>query len=306
MCFRSSNFGISWPQDLGGRFGPRDRSHHQNPKLFPPPRDIKQLQRFLGLVNFYRRFLPNCAQVLHPLTDLLKGGLQTLRWTATAQESFQKVKRLLAAAVLLRHPSPTAELSLATDPSDTHIGGVMQQKSGNHWRPLGFFSRKLTGTESRDSTFDCELLAAHAAIKHIRHFCEGCQFQLWTYHKPLVSALTRVSVPMSPRQHCQLVFISEFNIQMLYLPSLKNVVADFLSRPPPPQPTGNVTTAAVADPVGFEAMASDQNSCAEMQRLLGGTSLKVAFRGEPCGDPFCLPPCVLAYTRSVHLYIPPI
>jgi hypothetical protein len=49
----------------------------------------------------------------------------------------------------------------------------MQQKSGDHWRPLGFFSRKLTDTESRYSTFDRGLLAAHAAIKHFRHFCEG-------------------------------------------------------------------------------------------------------------------------------------
>jgi hypothetical protein len=56
-----------------------------------PPQDIKQLHRFLGMVNFYRRFLPNCAQVLHPLTDLLKGGPRTLQLTATAQESFQKV-----------------------------------------------------------------------------------------------------------------------------------------------------------------------------------------------------------------------
>jgi hypothetical protein len=92
------------------------------------------------MVNFYRRFLPNCAEVLHPLTDLLKGGPRTRQWTAPAQESFQKVKRLLAAEVPLQYPSPTAELSLATDAYDTHIGGIMQQKSGNHWRPLGFFS----------------------------------------------------------------------------------------------------------------------------------------------------------------------
>ncbi len=65
---------------------------------------------------------------------------------------------------------------------------------------------------------------------------------------------------------------------MLYLPGLKNVVADFLSRPSPPEPTRNVTAAAAADPVDFEAMAAVQNSCTEMQRLLGGTSLKLAFR----------------------------
>jgi hypothetical protein len=65
----------------------------------------------------------------------------------------------------------------------------MHQKSGDHWWPLGFFSRKLTDMESRYSTFDCELMAAQAAIKHLRHFWEGRAFQLWTDHKPLVTAL---------------------------------------------------------------------------------------------------------------------
>jgi hypothetical protein len=83
-----------------------------------------------------------------------------LQWTATAQEAFQQAKHLLAAAVQLLHPAPNAELSLATDASNTHIGGVMQQKSGDHWLPLGFFPRKLTDTESHYSTFDRELLAA--------------------------------------------------------------------------------------------------------------------------------------------------
>jgi hypothetical protein len=83
----------------------------------------------------------------------------------------------------------------------------MQQKSGDHWRPLGFFSRKLTDTESCYSTFDCELLAAHAPIKHFRNFCEGRAFQLWTDHKPLATAISHVSAPISPRQQRHLAFI---------------------------------------------------------------------------------------------------
>jgi hypothetical protein len=125
--------------------------------------DIKQLQHFLGMVNFYRRFLPNCAQVLKPLTE---GGSQDFAIECHRSGGFQQAKSLLAAAVLLQHPAPNAELSLATDASDTNIGGVMQQKSGDHWRPLGFFSCKLTDPESRYPTFDRELLALQAAIKH--------------------------------------------------------------------------------------------------------------------------------------------
>jgi hypothetical protein len=107
--------------------------HTAEIKNCPPPQDIKQLQRFLSMVNFYRHFLPKCAQILKPLTDLLKGGAKTLKKTVSAQEAFQNAKRLQAAAVPLQHPAPSAELSLATDASDTHIGGVMQKKSGDHW-----------------------------------------------------------------------------------------------------------------------------------------------------------------------------
>ncbi len=115
--------------------------------------------------------------MLRPLTNLLKGGAKTLRWTAVAQEAFQSAKHLLATVLPLQHPSPQAELYLATDASDTHIGSVMQQKSGDHWRPLGFFSWKLTYRESHYFTFDHELFGAHAAIRHF--FAVSVKFLLF-------------------------------------------------------------------------------------------------------------------------------
>jgi hypothetical protein len=130
---------------------------------------------------------------------------------------------------------------------------------------------------SRYSTFDRKLLAAHAAIKHFCHFCKGRAFQLWTDHKPLVTAISCVSAPISPKKQRHLAFISEFNVQLLYLLGLKNVVADFLSRPNQTA-TGSVAATSAADPVDFEEMAAEQNRCPETQRLLGGTSLKLAFR----------------------------
>jgi fido (protein-threonine AMPylation protein) len=67
----------------------------------------KQLQRFLGMVNFYHSFLPNYAEVQKTLPDLLREGAKILQWTTTTQEAFQQAKRLLAAAVPLQHPGPT-------------------------------------------------------------------------------------------------------------------------------------------------------------------------------------------------------
>jgi hypothetical protein len=92
-----------------------------------------------------------------------------------------------------------------------------------------------------------------------------------------------------------LAFISEFNVQLLYLPGLKNVVADFLSRPNQTT-TGSVAATLAADPVDFKEMAAEQNSCPETQCLLSGTSLKLAFRqtgaqhlaGDVSTGNFCL------------------
>jgi hypothetical protein len=83
--------------------------------------------------------------------------------------------------------------------------------------------------------------------------------------------------PFCPDNNAIWCFISEFNVQLLYLPGLKTVVADFLSRPNQPA-TGSVAATLAADPVNFEEMAAKQNRCPETQRLLGGTSLKLAFR----------------------------
>jgi hypothetical protein len=92
-------------------------------KDFPPPTDVRQLQQFLGLVNFYRRFLPAIARTLKPLTDLLRGSPKTLSWPPEAAAAFTQAKAALIAAVPLSHPAPRATLSLAVDASDSHVGG---------------------------------------------------------------------------------------------------------------------------------------------------------------------------------------
>jgi len=128
---------------------------------FPQPTNIKELQRFLGLLNFYRRFLPAAAAILRPLTDVLAGQPKHLTWTASMLQSFTAAKQLLSNATLLAHPHPTAAISIATDASDAHIGGVLQQWRHGGWQPLSFYSAKLTPTQQNYSTFDRELQAAY-------------------------------------------------------------------------------------------------------------------------------------------------
>jgi hypothetical protein len=141
---------------------------------------------------------------------------------------------------------------------------------------LGFFSRKLNVAETKYSTFDWELLAAAQTIRHFRHILEGRDFQLWTDHRPLVTAISRISEPWSTRQQRHLAAIAEFTSDLRYLPGPQNVVANALSCPP--EPTGAVAAdhaAAAAttmenNPIDFQEMATEQKNCVETQKLISG------------------------------------
>ena len=137
-------------------------------------------------MNFYRRFVKNAAKVLAPLTDGLKGPASGFLWTPAMQSSFASAKALLVQVVRLSHPIDGAALSVVTDASATHVGAALQQWSslgaGRAWKPLAFFSKKLSDTETRYSTFDRELLGAYLAVRHFRFALEGRQFCLLTNH----------------------------------------------------------------------------------------------------------------------------
>jgi hypothetical protein len=150
---------------------------------FPQPQDKKQLQSFLGLVNFYRRFIPAAAQILLPLTDALRGEA-AWTWTPAMNHSFGLIKQTLSSVATLTHPDPAADLCLAVDASNTHVGAVLQQLSGSTWRPLAFFSKKLDSTQLKYSAFDRELLAAFLSVRHFRYLLDGRRFHILTDHKP--------------------------------------------------------------------------------------------------------------------------
>ena len=150
----------------------------------PLPSTPKELQRFLGMIKFYFRFLLVAANILRPLTEALKGNPKVLSWTAEMQAATDNIKAALVAPVPLSHSLPAAQVSLATDASDSRISGVLQQREAGAWWPLGFYSRKLSETECGYSAFDRELLAAFSSIRHFRIMLEGRHFQLWTDHKP--------------------------------------------------------------------------------------------------------------------------
>ena len=231
------------------------------------PRSVKALQRFLGMVNFYRRFLPKAAAVMRPLTDALAGAPKQLVWTQEMTSSFQLTKKLLAQATLLSHPSPEAELRVNTDASSRAIAGAVHQVVGGHLRPLGFFSRRTSSAESRYSAYDLELLAIYSTIIKFRHLLEGRKFRIYTDQKPLTSAFFKARDPVSNRQRQQLALISEFATDVAHIPGLENVVADTLSRQYDDEDTSAVVhskTHSLAD-VDLARLEKDQQPIDEEQ-----------------------------------------
>ena len=236
----------------------------------PPPTNTRELQGFLGTVNFYRRFVPRAAGILRPLTDALRGNpaqSAAVEWTEERQQAFQAAKEALSRATTLAHPRQRAELALMVDASAEHVGAALQQRTSERhpWEPLGFFSQKLSPTECRYSAFDRELFACVAGIKHFRFMLEGRRFTLYTDHKPLTYAVTRVADPWTARQSRHLSFVAEFTSDIRHIPGTDNVVADTLSRPPAAaSPEGGPRACAVAATdqlLDFAAIAAAQRSC---------------------------------------------
>lgn len=237
------------------------------------PGDVQGLRRFLGMANFYNRFLPRAAITQVPLQAAVAGkkrrSKEKLVWTPEMISAFKDLKKGLSDAAMLAFPAPGAELSLQTDASDVAVGAVLQQRIRGAWQPLSYFSRKLTATERNYSTYDRELLGIFKAVKHFRHAVEGREFHVLTDHKPLLQAFSKSAEMSSPRQIRQLAYISEFSTDIRHVAGHDNPVADVLSR---------IETIAFPLRMETEEIAAAQAEDQELPLLLNSSSTSLQLQ----------------------------
>ena len=174
-------------------------------KQFKQPVTVKGLQEFVGMVNFYYRFIPAAARIMQPLYSALASKPKILEWSDTMVQAFQDTKTALAEATMLTHSRRSAPTSLTVDASDKAVGAVLQQLVHGNWRPLAFFSKQLRPPERKYSAFDRELLALYLGIRHFRYFLEGRDFVAYTDHKPRIHLGVHHGYPACPgqRQPCR-------------------------------------------------------------------------------------------------------
>ena len=197
---------------------------------YPPPRNQKQLRRFLGICNFLQQFISNYAQFVSPLLILLKKG-HKWRWTSDLQNSFEIFRDTFAHNIELVHPDSDAEYVIHTDASAKAIGGVIMQKDkvGN-LRFISTTSRVLNPTEQRYTTCEQELLAIVHSPQKFRIYVYGRKIKLYTDSQAL-TFLNRCVIT-SNRVARWLQAIQQYDIEICHIKGANNVLADILSRYP--------------------------------------------------------------------------
>ena len=193
------------------------------------PKTKKQVRSFLGLAGYYRKFVPNFAEVAAPLTDLTKKGLPTnVMWKTEHERAFKVLCDLLTSSPILRLPDLSSPFILRTDASDVGIGAMLLQEHEDGVFPVAYASKKLLKREQNYSVIERECLAIVFGIKKFEKYLYGTQFTIETDHAPL-TYLQKFKAD-SGRLMRWALFLQSYSFTIKAIKGSENIGADYLSR----------------------------------------------------------------------------
>ncbi len=196
---------------------------------FPVPTTKKKLRGFLGLVGWYRKFVPHFADKAVVLNNLTKASAPSkVHWTDECDRAFRDLKEAICSHPVLHSPDFEKPFILQTDASGVGLGAVLLQEVEGERRPVVFLSRKLLDRETRYSTVEKECLAMKWAIDTLRYYLLGRHFFLETDHRAL-QWLHRMR-DANMRIAGWYLALQPYDFTVHYRSGKSNVVADFLSR----------------------------------------------------------------------------
>jgi hypothetical protein len=184
---------------------------------------VSEIRSFLGLVGYYRRFIPYFLKIAKPMTQLLEKD-RKFAWTAKCKTSFRTLRTLLTMAPVLAQPDIEKPFDVFCDASGIGLGcGLMQDG-----KVIAYASCQLRKHEANYPKHDLELVAVVHALKFWRHYLLGNVCNIFSDHKSLKYIFTQPELNMRQRRCLEL--IKDYNLQVHYHPGKANVVADALSR----------------------------------------------------------------------------
>ncbi|UYV70155.1 hypothetical protein LAZ67_7002015, partial [Cordylochernes scorpioides] len=194
------------------------------------PYNIKTLQRFLGTINIYNKFIPHYAQIRAPLNELLLKNAPWL-WSAKHEQAFQTLKNSLISQPVLYIYDPSKPCHLFTDASSLGVAGVLKQPDEQGiLHPIGYFSRKLHPYEQNYTASEIETLAIINSVQRFHTYLHNIHFTLHTDHLPL-KWIKNVKNPQGRLFRWSLI-LSQYSFDIKHIKGLNNIEADMLSRAP--------------------------------------------------------------------------
>jgi len=201
---------------------------------FPVPNNAKEVQRFLGLANYFRRFIPKFADIALPLTQLLRKENE-FHWSDSQQQCFDTLKMHLTSKPVLVIYDPEKEIELHTDASKTGIGAILIQKEDKQKHVICYYSRRLNKHEENYSTSELECLAVVDSVDHFHVYLHGIRFTIVTDHSSL-QWFYQIKNP-SGRLFRWSIRLSTYNYKIVHRKGALHQHVDALSRAPVEPPT---------------------------------------------------------------------
>jgi hypothetical protein len=178
------------------------------------PKNLVNVQSFLGLCNYYRRFVRNFSTIAGLLTNLTRKDV-AFEWTPAQEAAFTQLKEALMNTPILRNADSNLPFEVQTDASETGFGAVLQQKSEDGTRPVAYMSRKLNAAEQNYTVHERELLAVVDSLRDWRPYLLGHKFVVKTDHRPLQNLQTQPQ--LSRRQARWVLFLQEYDFEWEYV-----------------------------------------------------------------------------------------
>jgi len=192
----------------------------------------KGVRSLLGLVNYYRKYIPNYSSIIAPLTDLLKGKVKqgAVTWTNECEEAVKKIKDTISAYPVLSAPNFDKKFIVQCDACQDGVGICLSQKDEKgEEHPVLFLSKKFSQAERKYSTSEQECLAIIFAVKKLRYYLDNAvPFTIQTDHHPLT--WLKVSADGNARIHRWALLLQEYSFDIEHRAGKKHVNADVLSR----------------------------------------------------------------------------
>ncbi|KAF6208414.1 hypothetical protein GE061_016870 [Apolygus lucorum] len=198
----------------------------------PVPQSPDELHRFLGMVTYYARFIPNLSTITYPLRQLIKQDKKWI-WSKQCQRAFERLKTEILSDRVLIPFDPSLPVSLACDASPTGIAGVLSHVVNEEERPIAFISRSLTSAEQNYSQLDREALAIIFSVTKFYMYLSGKQFTLITDNQPLTRIFhpeSKLPAFTSARLLRYATFLQEFDYKVVHRKAEDHVHVDCLSR----------------------------------------------------------------------------